>query len=79
MVKCVFCNIDILDNRSMEICDKCGISVWGLKQWNNIKKTTDEARDKGDLCLFKEQEENPDRGLKDILGKGIISDVDAIN
>lgn len=79
MTKCVFCNIDILDNRSMEICDKCGISVWGLKQWNNIKKTTDEARDKGDLCLFKEQEDNPNIGLKEILRKEITFDVDSLN
>jgi hypothetical protein len=33
----------------MQICDRCGVGVWGKKQWENIKKTTDEARDKGDL------------------------------
>ena len=73
MTKCVFCNTNILDDRSMEICDKCGIGVWGPKQWNNIKKTTDEARDRGDLSLFKEQEEdNQTDKWKDVTGRGII-------
>jgi len=74
MTKCVFCGTNILDNRSMEICDKCGVGVWGPKQWNNIKKTTDEARDRGDLSLFKEQEESNETGFewKDVMKKGII-------
>lgn len=68
MVKCVFCGVDILDNRSMEICDKCGVGVWGLKQWQNIRKTTDEARDKGDLSLFKEIEDS-EPTWKDMVDK----------
>ena len=48
--KCVYCNSEIHDNRSIEICDKCGIKVWGNKMFNVIKKTTDNARDNGDLC-----------------------------
>ena len=34
----------------MEICDKCGVKVWGAKMFEAIKKTTDDARDNGDLC-----------------------------
>ncbi len=49
MRKCIYCNTEITDDRSMQICDRCGVGVWGKKQWENIKKTTDEARDKGDL------------------------------
>jgi len=49
MRKCVYCNTEITDDRSMQICDRCGVGVWGKKQWENIRKTTDEARDKGDL------------------------------
>jgi uncharacterized UBP type Zn finger protein len=49
MRKCIYCNTEINDDRSMQICDRCGVGVWGKKQWENIKKTTDEARDKGDL------------------------------
>ena len=49
MRKCVYCNAEIEDDRSMQICDRCGLGVWGKKQWEHIKKTTDHARDKGDL------------------------------
>ncbi|VVB82044.1 Uncharacterised protein [uncultured archaeon] len=72
MTKCVYCNADISDNRSMEICDRCGVGVWGPKQWANIRKTTDTARDNGDLALYKEQEEriaqNPVK-WRDVAGK----------
>ncbi|MCK9596989.1 hypothetical protein M0R19_07415 [Candidatus Pacearchaeota archaeon] len=49
MRKCVYCKSDIHDNRTMEICDRCGEKVWGKKMFDAIKKTTDEAKDKGDL------------------------------
>ena len=48
--KCVYCKGEIHDNRSMEICDRCGERVWSKKMFDAIKKVTDEARDKGDLC-----------------------------
>ncbi len=53
MRKCVYCGSDLKDNRSMEICDRCGEKVWGKKMFDAIKKTTDETRDKGDLELMK--------------------------
>ena len=56
MTKCVYCSADISDNRSMEICDRCGVQVWGQKMWAAIRKTTDTARDNGDLALYKGQE-----------------------
>ena len=49
MRKCVYCHADLNDSRSMEICDRCGEQVWGKKMFEAIKKSTDEARDKGDL------------------------------
>jgi hypothetical protein len=48
--KCVYCRTEINDNRSMEICDRCGVKVWGPKMFEAIKKTTDDARDNDDLC-----------------------------
>jgi len=70
MTKCVYCNADISDNRSMEICDRCGVQVWGQKMWAAIKKTTDNARDNGDLALYKEQEAEKGNSLKwkDVVG-----------
>ena len=49
-MRCIYCGFEISDGRSMEICDKCGINVWGEKMFNAIKQTTDEARDNNDLC-----------------------------
>jgi len=49
MRRCVYCNSDLVDDRSMEICDRCGEKVWGKKMFDAIKKTTDEERDKGNL------------------------------
>ncbi len=49
MRKCVYCSSEILDNRAMQICDRCGEKVWGKKMFDAIKKTTDEAQEKGDL------------------------------
>lgn len=49
MRRCVYCSSELHDNRSMEICDRCGEHVWGKKMFDAIKKGTDEARDKGDL------------------------------
>ncbi len=60
--KCVYCNSNILDGRSMEICDSCGEKVWGKKMFDAIKKVTDEERDKGNLSPM-----NPD--LLDGTGK----------
>lgn len=48
--RCVYCRAEIHDNRSMEICDRCGVKVWGPKMFDAIKKTTDDARDNDDLC-----------------------------
>lgn len=48
--RCVYCKSEINDDRSMEICDRCGVGVWGHKMFSAIKQSTDKARDKGDLC-----------------------------
>jgi uncharacterized UBP type Zn finger protein len=46
--KCVYCNCEIHDGRSLSVCDKCGIGVWG-KMFHAIKKNMDNARERGDL------------------------------
>lgn len=48
--KCVYCGKEISDDRMMEICDECGISVWGKKMFNAILSETSNAMKKGDLC-----------------------------
>jgi uncharacterized UBP type Zn finger protein len=49
MRKCVYCDTEVPIERAMQICDRCGVGVWGKKQWEHIKKTTDDAQDRGDL------------------------------
>jgi len=49
-MRCVYCKSEIHDNRSMEICDRCGVNVWGAKMFSAIRQATDEARDNNDLC-----------------------------
>jgi len=56
----------------MEICDKCGVMVWGQKMWAAIRKTTDTARDNGDLALYKEQEQENELKWKDVVGSKIV-------
>ena len=50
MVKCIYCGCELFDERVMEVCDKCGISVWGEKMFKTIVQNMDNARDNGDLC-----------------------------
>ena len=50
MVKCIYCGCEISDGRAMEVCDKCGNSVWGEKMFNTIVKNMETARTNGDLC-----------------------------
>jgi len=48
--KCVYCKSEIHDDRTLDVCNKCGVSVWGGKMFNAILKNMEEANDKGDLC-----------------------------
>ena len=61
MRKCVYCSSEILDKRAMQICDRCGEQVWGKKMFDAIKKATDDAEERGDLALYKEQEASLER------------------
>lgn len=48
--KCIYCGAEINDDRSLTVCNKCGVKVWGEKMFNAIVKNMEEAREKGDLC-----------------------------
>lgn len=49
MPKCGFCKIDIGDGRAFEVCDRCGLGIWGEKMFKAIKDNMDNAKVKGDL------------------------------
>ncbi len=49
MSKCVYCKCDIVDDRAVSVCDRCGHNVWGEKMFRTIKDSMSNAREKGDL------------------------------
>ena len=49
MKKCIYCSSEIVDQRVMEVCDKCGVGVWGQKMFKTILNNMDDARQKGDI------------------------------
>ncbi len=50
MGKCIYCGCELSDGRVMEVCDECGLKVWGKKMFEAIVKNMNDARDNGDLC-----------------------------
>ena len=56
--RCVYCNKVIVDERAMEICDSCGVKVWGQKMFKAILNTTNDAKKNDDLCMTNTSQEN---------------------
>jgi hypothetical protein len=48
--KCIYCQSEIHDDRSLDVCNRCGVGVWGEKMFNAILQNMGEANEKGDLC-----------------------------
>ena len=49
MKKCVYCRCEIKDERAVDVCDKCGVGVWGERMFKAIIENMGNAREKGDL------------------------------
>jgi uncharacterized UBP type Zn finger protein len=49
MGKCVYCKNNIEDDRSVDVCDRCGVKVWGEKMFQTIIDNMGNAKIKGDL------------------------------
>ncbi len=47
--KCVYCKGEINDDRAVDVCNKCGVGVWGEKMFQTIIDNMGKARDVGDL------------------------------
>ncbi|MEM3074378.1 MAG: DUF2180 family protein [Candidatus Pacearchaeota archaeon] len=47
--KCIYCSKEIKDERVMEVCDVCGVGVWGHNMFKTIKNNMEEAREKGNI------------------------------
>lgn len=48
--KCVYCKTEISDDRAVEVCNRCGIMVWGERMFKTILQNMGEAKQKDDLC-----------------------------
>jgi len=47
--KCVYCKKELSDDEVVDVCNSCGLGVWGENMFNAIKKNMENARDAGDL------------------------------
>lgn len=48
---CVYCKGEVPEERAMDVCDRCGRSVWGEKMFKTIIDNTDREMGKGNLDL----------------------------
>ena len=49
MARCVYCNCEISDDRAVDVCNRCGIKVWGDRMFQAILDNMGNAKVKGDL------------------------------
>jgi len=47
--KCIYCKKDIDENSVIDVCESCGIGVWGKKMFDTIVKKMEDARNRDDL------------------------------
>ncbi len=47
--KCGFCKGIIADERAFEVCDNCGLGIWGDRMFKAIRGNMENAKVKGDL------------------------------
>jgi len=53
MKKCLYCNVEIVDGRVIDICDKCGSTHIGEQMFEAMKENMENAHANGDLCHHK--------------------------
>lgn len=49
MGKCVYCKCSIEDDRAVDVCNQCGLKVWGDRMFRTIMDNMGNAKVKGDL------------------------------
>ncbi len=48
--KCIYCNSSISEDAVLDVCQECGVKVWGEKMFQAIVDNMEGARDNGTLC-----------------------------
>ena len=49
--KCIYCKKEIVNERVADICDRCGIGVWGEKMFKAIIFGMEKEKEKGNMEL----------------------------
>ncbi len=47
--KCVYCKSGVAEDSALDVCDRCGTSVWGAKMFKAIRANMCASRERGDL------------------------------
>jgi hypothetical protein len=46
---CIYCKIDISEDSVVDVCQRCGVGVWGPKMFQAIVDNMTDAKKSGDL------------------------------
>ncbi len=49
MKKCIYCKIELDESSVIDVCERCGLQVWGKNMFNAIVQNMESARDDGNL------------------------------
>lgn len=49
MKRCVYCGGEVSANSAIDVCDRCGVGVWGEKMFQAIKDNMQSAQENDDL------------------------------
>jgi hypothetical protein len=47
--KCIYCSKEISIDSVVDVCENCGVGVWGPKMFQAIKDNMGNAKEKGNL------------------------------
>lgn len=59
MKKCMYCSSEIAESSVLDVCNLCGVKVWGEKMFSTIVENMEGARDSGDLFQGNVSSQNP--------------------
>lgn len=51
ITKCTYCKCELGDGRAVEVCDVCGVKVWGVKMFKAIMDNMKVEKEKGNMEL----------------------------
>jgi hypothetical protein len=49
--RCIYCSCEISKDIPIDICQRCGVGVWGLKMFNAIISNVKNEKEKGNMEL----------------------------